>query len=138
MFISAALLMAALTFQTPPAQPGATCLHEAGRETPEHRDRSVAALAATRAVNTAQAAFAAKQAGGAGKKYATREELQGVIEDPARYNLSPSAEIVPGFKLTLDAGANSYWFEIVDTKDACGFRYISTQRGVIFAAQPIR
>ena len=135
MFVSAALLTAALTLP----QPSGACLHEAGRETPEHRDRSVAALAATRAVNTAQAAFAAKQAkDGTGKKYATRDALQSVIADPARYNLSPSAEIVPGFRLTLDTSDSGYWFEIVDTKDACGFRYISNQRGVIFAAQPIR
>jgi len=139
MFISAALITAALSLPASPAQPASSCLHEAGRETPEHRDRSVAALAATRAINTAEAAYAAKQAkDGTGRKYATREELQGFVQDPARYNLSPSADITPGFKLTLDASDRGYWFEIVDTKDACGFRYISNQHGVIFAAQPIR
>jgi hypothetical protein len=138
MMIALALLTAALSSTAAKVQPEPACLHAAGRETAEQRDRSVAALAATRAVNTAQAAFARQAKEGGGRKYATREELQGSIADPARYNLSPNAEIVPGFKLMLDTTANGYWFEIVDTKDACGFRYVSNQSGLILAAQPIR
>jgi hypothetical protein len=140
MLIPSALLAALLTAAAPAkAQPVSQCLHYGGGETPGNRDRSVAALAATRAINTAEAAFAARQAkDGTGRKYATREELQGFIADPARYNLSPDAEITPGFRLTLDAFDRGYWFEIVDTKDACGFRYVSNQTGLILAAQPIR
>jgi hypothetical protein len=119
------------------SQADATCLHLAG-ETRENRDRSVAALGAMRAINTAESAFAATQArNGSGRKYATREELQGYV-DPARYNLTPGAEVVPGFTLTLDAFDRGYWFEIVDTKDACGFRYVSNQNGLILVAQPTR
>jgi hypothetical protein len=131
--LTATLLTAART-----AQPASGCLHQPGQEARENRDRSVAALAAARAINTAEASVAGKQArpGGA-RKYATREELQASV-DSARYNLSPSAEITPGFKLTLDVFDRGYWFEIVDTKDACGFRYVSNQNGVILAAQPIR
>jgi hypothetical protein len=132
MFISTAVVVALLTLP-PPAQPAGACLHEAGKETPEHRDRSVAALAAARAINTAQAAFAAGNA----RKYATRDQLQAHIVDSARYNLS-SAEITPGFALTLDAFDRGYWFEIVDMKDPCRFRYVSNQSGLILAAQPIR
>src|SRR5262245_27927080 len=96
------------------AQPDGACLHFGGQETTLNRDRSVAALAATRAINTAQAAFAAKQGkDGTGPKYGRREELQGYV-DAARYNLSPDAEITPGFKLTLDTFEGGYWFEIVD------------------------
>jgi hypothetical protein len=130
--LAATLLTAART-----AQPASACLHQPGQETPENRDRSVAALAAVRAINTAEASFAAKQASGGPRKYAAREELQAYV-DGARYNLSPTAEITPGFKLTLDVFDRGYWFEIVDTKDACGFRYVSNQSGLILAAQPIR
>ena len=66
-----------------------------------------------------------------------REELAGYL-DAARYNLVENADIVPGFKLTLDTGEKGYWFEIADKTDACGFRYISNQNGLIFVAQPIR
>jgi hypothetical protein len=127
-----------LTVGRTAVQADRACLHFGGQETPENRDRSVAALAATRAINTAQAAFAAKQGkDGTGRKYGTREELQGYV-DAARYNLSPNAEITPGFKLTLDSFDKGYWFEIVDVKDPCGFRYVSNQSGLILAAQPIR
>lgn len=67
----------------------------------------------------------------------TREELAGLL-DGVRYNLADNAEIVPGFKLTLDTTPKGYWFEVVDKTDACGFRFISTQTGLIFTAQPIR
>ena len=117
-------------------QPTGACLHFGVQETNENRDRSVAAVAAARAINSAQAEFSRKQ-GSASRKYGTREDLQGFV-DAARYNLSPGAEITPGFKLTLDAFDRGYWFEIVDTKDPCGFRYVSNQSGLILAAQPIR
>ena len=141
MILAAAFVTAALTLAPPPAkvsQPDSACLHAAGKETPEQRDRSVAALGATRAINTAQSAYAAAQAkSGSGRLYATRPELAGYL-DGARYNLLESADIAPGFKLTLDTTPKGYWFEIVDKTDACGFRYISNQNGLIFAAQPIR
>lgn len=117
-------------------QPDSACLHYGGQESRENRDRSVAALAAARAINTAQAAYAGAHQSG-DRRFATRQELQPLV-DGARYNLSSGAEITPGFKLTLDAFDKGYWFEIVDTKDACGFRYVSNQSGLILAAQPIR
>jgi hypothetical protein len=129
-FVTASLTLAAPSVKLP--QPDAACLHTVGKETPKERDRSVAALAATRAINTAQAAFHPKN-----KAYATRADLAGAL-DAARYNLTPSAELVPGFTLTLDTSPKGYWFEIVDKTDPCGFRYISNQNGVIFVAQPIR
>lgn len=135
MILAAAFVSAALTIAPAPVkapQPDSACLHAAGKETPGQRDRSIAAVAATRAVNTAQAAHSAKT-----KMYATRQELGGYL-DAARYNLAEAAEIVPGFKLTLDLTQKGYWFEIVDRTDPCGFRFISNQSGVIFTAQPIR
>ena len=136
MLFAAALVSATLTLAPVPvkvSQPSSACLHEAGKETSEQRDRSVAALGATLAINTAQANYSAKN----NRAYATRQELAGYL-DAARYNLIESADIVPGFRLTLDTGEKGYWFEIADKTDACGFRYISNQNGLIFVAQPIR
>jgi len=136
MLFAAALVSATLTLAPAPVkvpQANASCLHEPGKETPEQRDRSVAALGATRAINTAQANYSARN----NRTYATRQALAGYL-DAARYNLTERADIVPGFRLTLDTGDKGYWFEIADTTDACGFRFISNQNGLIFVAQPIR
>lgn len=135
MIIAIAFASAALSAIPAPArapQADAACLHAAGREAPAQRDRSIAALTATRAINTAQAAHAAKN-----KAYVTRQELAGYL-DGVRYNLADEADIAPGFKLTFDTTTKGYWFEIVDKTDPCGFRFISNQNGVIFTAQPIR
>lgn len=117
----------------PPVQPDAGCLHTPGKETPAQRDRSIAAIAAMRAINTAQAAYAAKN----NRSYARRDQLVGYI-DTARYNLIEGAEIVPGFELTLDTSEKGYWFMITDKTDPCGYRFISNERGLIFAAVPLR
>jgi hypothetical protein len=134
MIIAAALITAVLTSAPPRTaapQPDSSCLH-LGQQAREQRDRSVAALGATRAINTAEAAYSAKN-----KAYATRDELAGYL-DGARYDLLPTADIVPGFKLTLDTTQKGYWFSVTDTTDPCKFTYISNQTGLIFAAQPIR
>ena len=55
-----------------------------------------------------------------------------------RISLSPDADILPGWKLTLDVSENGYWFMIKDTTDPCGFAFISNQSGLIFTAEPIR
>ena len=134
MIIATALVTAVLA-STPPRvavpQADAACLHF-GKEAPDQRDRSVAALGAARAINTAQSAFSAKN-----KSYAKGEELATYL-DAARYNLGPDAEIAPGFQLALDTTPKGYWFSITDMTDPCKFSYISNQSGVIFAAQPIR
>lgn len=129
--IIATALAAILT--TTPALPAQGCLHDPGKEAPAQRDRSLAALAATRAVNTAQSSYAAKN----NRTFARREELTGYI-DTARYNLIEGADIVPGFELTFDRTEKGYWFMIADKTDPCGFRYISNQQGIIFVGQPIR
>lgn len=137
MFLAAAFVAVVLTSALPstkaPQAPPA-CRHDVSRQTPADRDRSVAALGAARAINTAEAAYAKSSSG---REYASRDELAAHL-DTARYNLAANAEIAPGFKLTLDVSPKGYWFEIVDTTDACGFRYISNQTGRIFAAQPIQ
>ena len=136
MILTAALALAVLTSappRVPVVQDDSQCLHATGQETPEQRERRVAALGATRAINTAQAAFAQKN----NRTYASREELAGWI-DAARFNLTDKADIVPGFTLTLDVMPKGYWFSVTDTTDPCGFRFISNQLGLIFTAQPIR
>ena len=131
--VFAAMLTTTTAPPTPPVQPNSSCLHTPGQESPQQRDRSVAALAAARAINTAQSQFAAKNGG----KYGQREGLVPYL-DAARYNLIEGAEIAPGFTLTLDATGEGYWFLIKDKTDPCGFSYISNQDGLIFVAQPIR
>jgi hypothetical protein len=134
MIIAVALVIAVLA-STPPRvsapQAEAACLHF-GKESPAQRDRSVAALGATRAINTAQSAYSVKN-----QSYAAREQLAGYL-DGARYHLAPAAEIVPGFTLTFDSTEKGYWFSVTDVTDPCKFSYISNQSGLIFAAQPIR
>ena len=129
-FVYAASILAPAPAKVPQAD--SACLHTAGQEAPAQRDRSVAALGAMRAINTAQSAYSAKN-----KKYATRDELAGYL-DTVRYNLTEGNDIVPGFRLTFDRTEKGYWFEVVDRTDACGFRYISNQNGLIVVAQPIR
>jgi hypothetical protein len=136
MILATAIVFAVLTSAPTPVpivQDDAQCLHAPGRETPEQRERRVAALSAMRAINTAQANFAQKN----NRTYASREELAGWI-DAARFNLAEKADIVPGFTLTLDVMPKGYWFSVTDTTDPCGFRFISNQQGLIFTAQPIR
>jgi len=131
-----AALAAALTIAAapiPPAQANSSCLHSPGQESPKERDRSLAALGAARAVNTAESRFAAANRA----KYGRREDLVPHI-DAARYNLIDGADIAPGFALTLDVSDKGYWLLIKDKTDPCGFSYISNQDGVIFVAQPIR
>lgn len=135
MILAAAIALAVLTSapRVPVVQDAAQCLHAPGRETPGQRERRVAALGAMRAINTAQAAFAQKN----NRTYASRDELAGWL-DAARFNLAETADIVPGFTLTLDVMPKGYWFSVTDTTDPCGFRFISNQQGLIFTAQPIR
>jgi hypothetical protein len=136
MFLAAAFVAAVLTAPPPRApftQNNSQCLHVAGQESEEQRQRRVAALTATRAINSAQAAYSAKN----NRSYATREQLAAWV-DANGANLAEGADVVPGFTLTFDTTPKGYWFEIADTTDPCAFRFISNQRGLIFTAQPIR
>lgn len=141
--LASAFAMVALAMTNGPAAPinptiadlqnAPACLHDEGTESAKQAARKRSALGATRAINTAELQYAA-----ANKRYGAQSDLAGLLD--ARYNLGgePSAEIVPGFTLTLDATEKGYWFEIKDTTDPCGFRFISNQTGVIFTARPIQ
>jgi hypothetical protein len=140
MILAVALASAFLTAQGAPRpaalpeapQAASSCLHDPSDEPVDQMRRRVAALGAARAVNNSELARRQKAGG-----YATREELAGFIE-ASRYNIGANADIVPGFTLTLDTTPKGYWFEIKDTADPCGFRFISNQSGLIFTAEPIR
>jgi hypothetical protein len=110
------------------------CLHGA-TESPEQAARRREALAAARLVNTLQA----NQSGAARRQYLKHEDLATAAPNlPATFKLAPTDEIVAGWRLMLDVSAKGYWFAIIDTTDACGFRYISTEEGLILSAEPIR
>src|SRR4029079_1957375 len=77
----AAMLISAAPAPALTAQANSSCLHTPGQESPQQRDRSVAALAAARAINTAQSRFAALNGG----KYGRREDLTAAL-DAGRYH----------------------------------------------------
>ena len=131
----AAGLIAAPAFAQKP------CLHDAN-ETPEEAQRRQQALGAARMVNTMQA----NQPGAATKTYFTHDQLEaapylktvatrGTLQP---MNFKPGAEILPGWKLTLDTTRDGYWFLIKDTTDPCGFTWISNQDGLIYKAEHLR
>ena len=113
------------------AQP---CLHGPS-ESPEQAARRKDALAAARLVNTLQA----NQPGAAQRHFLRHEELaNGARNIPSTVELAPTDQLIPGWTLKVDVSATGYWFAITDTTDACGFRYISTEDGIILSAEPIR
>jgi hypothetical protein len=117
------------------------CLHDAN-ETPEQAQRRQQALGAARMVNTMQA----NQPGAPTKVFFTHDQLEtapylaaartkGTVQP---MNFKPGAEILPGWKLTLDTTREGYWFIIKDTTDPCGFSWISNQDGLIYKAEHLR
>lgn len=134
MILAAAMLAAILAPQVPAA--ASTCLHDPATETAEQVQRRRAAVGAARAINTLQSKYAAAHQ----RQYAQAADLEQFAVSTGGqlgYSLRPGTEVVPGFQLTLDVTAKGYWFEIRDTMDPCGFRFISNQDGLIFTAQPL-
>ena len=117
------------------------CLHGAD-ETAVEATRRKEALGVTRLVNNVQA----NQPGAGNGVYFHHFELASapyVVKnrDSAqikRVSLDPQAEILAGWKLTLDVTRDGYWFMVKDVKDPCGFAYISTKVGLIYTAQHLR
>jgi hypothetical protein len=119
------------------------CLHGES-ETSDQAARRREALTATRNINNIQA----NQPGAATGTYFQHAELanapyaatiqRSTNDVVRRISLNPYTDILPGWKLTLNAFEGGYWFMIKDTTDPCGFAYISNRNGVIFTAEPIR
>jgi hypothetical protein len=98
-------------------------------------------LSATRNINNMQA----NQPGARASRYLHHEDLAGspfVQKDASpsikALNLTPGADILPGWQLTLDVADDTYWFMIKDKTDPCGFAFISNKNGLIYTAEPIR
>lgn len=114
------------------------CLHGA-TETPDQAARRKEALTATRNVNNLEA----NQPGAQNDAYLRHVELASSpfasrSETVKKLNLTPGAELLPGWQLTLDVTPKGYWFLVKDKTDPCGFAYISNQQGLIFNSEPIR
>lgn len=119
------------------------CLHGSD-ETAEQATRRREALTATRTINNIQSNRPDARNG----IYLRQDELAAApfamglkdsTSDPARrISLTPSQDILPGWKLTLDVSEKGYWFMITDTTDPCGYAFISNQNGVIFTSEPLR
>ena len=119
------------------------CLH-GPTENPAQAARRGEALAAMRTINNIQV----NQPGAAKGQFLRYEELssspfaarlrESTNETMRRISLSPGADVLPDWQLTLDVTARGYWFMIRDKNDPCGFAYVSNQVGVIFRAEPIR
>jgi hypothetical protein len=110
----------------------AQCLHDPATETPDQRARRVQAVGLARTVNSAEATFSAQSG----------TQTYGDLDQLVAHNMlkaaPPSGQYVVGFDLHLDVLEKRYWFEVVDTTDSCGFRFISNQKGLIFTAEPIQ
>jgi hypothetical protein len=119
------------------------CLHGTG-ETAEQTTRRREALAATRTINNLQF----NQPNSRKRVFFSHEQLAdsplaaSMRADPnefsKRISFSPDADLLPGWKLTIDVTASGYWFSIKDTTDPCGFAFISNHSGVIYMAEPLR
>ena len=116
------------------------CLHGPDAS-PEQKARLTQAIGAMRNVNNMEA----NQPGARGNRYLRHEELatspfalKQTNDAFKSLNLTPGAEILPGWQLTLDVTENGYWFMIKDKTDPCGFTLISNQSGVIYTAEPLR
>lgn len=114
------------------------CLHGPA-ETPDQGSRRIEALTATRNVNNLEA----NQPGAQNRVYLRHVELASspfAAKAPTvkRLNLTPGAELLPGWQLVLDVTQDGYWFMVKDKTDPCGFAYISNQEGLIYHAEPNR
>jgi hypothetical protein len=119
------------------------CLHGTG-ESAEQNARRREALTATRTINNlqfnqpnSQKRIFFSHATLADSPWAASMRAK-PNEFSKRISFDPNAEILPGWKLTLDLTADGYWFSIKDTTDPCGFAYISNHVGVIYTAEPLR
>ena len=116
-----------------------TCLHTPGSETAEQLARRRAALGAARTINNIQH----NRPGAREKVFLRHDELASApfaAKMPATTPivLTPDQDIVPGWRLSLDAYPGGYWFRITDTTDPCEFTYISNHSGLIYTAEPLR
>lgn len=141
--LTALIAFVLVTAQARPAS-HTSCLHGAN-ETTFQAQRRAAAVAAARAINTAQAQLRARGSYYSHAELATAPEVADLLrtlypnsETISSLSLAPGTDLLPGWTLRLDATADGYWFMIRDTADPCGFGYVSNDAGVIYTSQPVR
>jgi hypothetical protein len=101
--------------------PGPNCLHSAA-ETPDQRDRRLAAIAFTRKINTGEASTFVI----VGRYVAiTDPSLQSLPQPPS------------GFVAQVVTDGNHYSLWLTDRTDACRLAIVSNESGVIYRADPI-
>lgn len=140
--IRSALPLAVLILSFTPALAVAqSCLHD-NSESPAERDRRREALTAVRIINTTEAIL--KMSG----RYGPLEELSlsiapmrsdgGPMGTVARKLNFSGPELLPGWRVQLVAIEQAYAISLRDTRDPCGFGYVSDQNGVIYTSYPIQ
>jgi len=110
-------------------QASRTCLHDRATETPDQLARRRAAVTVARLLLSAENDYSNRYAG-------TYADISHLTSAGA---LSPEATNgARGFTVRLDLTERGFWLELADQQDACGFRFVSNQQGVIFEARPIQ
>lgn len=149
MFVTIAVVMSVqvtsitAAAQQPSSPPAAQPCADGTGPTPEQKARRSQGVRLTRTINNLQV----NQPGARDRKFLRQQDL-GTSPFAARQtgeaaefirslNFTPGAELLLGWVLTLDVTPDGYWFMIED-KTACGLRFISNQKGIIFEAAPLR
>jgi hypothetical protein len=116
-----------------------TCLHGKD-ELPAENSRRLQALSAIRVVNTAQVNrrqfVPLAQLADSPATQAMRSE-GGPAGEAARAMRFDREEMLPGWRVHFVLGPDSYSIALRDTRDPCGFTYLSDESGVIVQGYPI-
>jgi steroid delta-isomerase-like uncharacterized protein len=113
------MMLAAVLAFVGVASTGAGCLHADG-ESEEQRARRRAAVQVVRHVNTMEHM---------GLEKARRFVPLGQV---------PGVKAPDGFQLSLVTDGKDYTVTVKDTRDPCGFAFVSDSSGLIYEAQPIK
>jgi hypothetical protein len=112
------------------------CLHT-NTETPDERQRRSDAVAALRALNTAQMMNRSTA-----QRFVDFQELVAsaawaTMNPSGRLSSVPGTDLLPGFVLHLTTDGVKYSISLKDKTDPCGFTVYTNDLGVIFAGYPI-
>ena len=114
------------------------CRHT-GQESAAEKTRRLQALNMARVVNTVQERAVTKN-GRFFNETELREAISQMGKLPSTNAAPPIARLedLAGWEFAMDSEAKSYWFMLSDKSDPCGFTYISSHRGDILKAEPLR
>ncbi|MBI3264326.1 MAG: hypothetical protein HYZ58_14410 [Acidobacteria bacterium] len=107
--------------------------------TAEQKTRRASALSLTRAINTAESAFASRNNGryGSLKELLDSGALKPMLGKSTALNFAIDEPML-GWKLEFASSPEGYSFLVKDKIDPCGFSYYSNQVGLIYHGEPIR